>query len=98
MIADAEGSTTRKHPSRELRVVLTDRRVLFVLGRRVADDVMEVPFEDVSATHADEETARRHVVVEADRDRVEMTFFAEVTLEEHLEAVERCADYLGTRM
>lgn len=96
VVADADGSTTRKHPSRELRVVASDRRLLFVVGGRVADDLMEVPLGDVSVAYVDEEAARRHLVVEADREGVEMTFFADVTLHARPETVERCREYIGT--
>jgi hypothetical protein len=80
LITDEEGELSRKHPTKQTQVVVTDRRVLFVLGNHRQDEVMEVPLEDVVEAYVDDEDLRRFLVVEADRDGDGMTFFADVTL------------------
>lgn len=80
LIVDAAGSSNRKHPTRLLVVLVTDDRLLFVVGGRLADDVFEVPLSDVTSISVDEDDPDRHVIVEADRDDEEMTFYAEVAL------------------
>lgn len=78
LISDGE-SMTRRHPARQLPVVVSDRRVLFVVGNRLADDALAIPLEDVELAYLDDEEMRRYLVVEGRRDGDEMTFFAEVT-------------------
>lgn len=81
VMADSEDTVTRNHPTRLLVVLVSDDRLLFVLGGRLADDLFEVPLADVVSIHVDEDGPQQYVVVEADRDGDRMTFYADVTLE-----------------
>ena len=80
LVSDEDDSLTKKHPSRELQVVISARRLLFVIGGRIADHMLEVPLEDIVEVYVDAETHRRFLIVEADREGDVMTFFADVTL------------------
>lgn len=81
LIGDAKGALAREHPTRELQVVISDRRLLFVLGMYGSDELWEVPFADVEDVYLDADSTRQHVVVDADREGAAMTFFADVTLD-----------------
>lgn len=88
LIGDGSDSLARKHPSKELQVLVSDRRILFVVGEQFSDELFEVPLEDVVDAYLDDaEAMRRYVVVEADREETRMTFFADVTLTESVEDV-----------
>jgi len=93
LISDADGSVARKHPTRKLQVVVSDRRFLFVVGDRRSDDLWEVRYENVTDLYVDDDDWRRYVVVEADRDDAEMTFFADVTLEERAADVDAAVEH-----
>lgn len=64
LISDREGNLSRNHPSGEMRVVITDRRVLFVQGGRRNDTLIAVPLSDVVTVYIDDEEMRRYLVVE----------------------------------
>lgn len=91
VIADAEGNVTRNHPTRLLVVLVSDVRLLFVLGGRLADNLFEVPLADVVSIHVDEDRPQQYVVVEADRDGDRMTFYADVTIESRDEVTDGVA-------
>lgn len=98
LIGDAEESLAREYPTRETQVVVSDRRLLVVLGRRITDDVWEVPLEDVVEMYVDDvEALNRYLVVEASRESTQMTFYVDVTIEPSTrdlrESVEYVADY-----
>ncbi|MCU4742429.1 hypothetical protein [Natronoglomus mannanivorans] len=80
LISDAEGSLARKHPSRELQVVISDQRLLFVMGGRRSDELWEIPHEDVEEIYLDDESTKQYIIAESERDDALMTFFADVTL------------------
>lgn len=80
MISDEAETLAREHPSRELQVVISTRRVLFVMGGRRSDELWEIPFEDVEEIYLDDETSKQYIIVESERDDAAMTFFADVTL------------------
>lgn len=88
LIVDEDDTQVRKHPTRLLVVMISDSRVLYVLGGRLADDIFEVPLTDVRSIYFDEDEPRCHVVVEADRDGDRMTFFADVSLAAREEVVD----------
>jgi len=92
IVADPDGSSTRKHPTRELQVVLTDRRLLFVVGGRLADDLVELPLPAVRSAYVEDEGRRLYLVVDADREDTPMTFFADVTLEGNGQALVTAAE------
>lgn len=97
LISDADDELARKHPTRLLVVLVTDRRVVFVVGGRLADDCLEVPLTDVTDVYVDEADPHRHLVVSADSDGDVMTFFADVTMDPHADAVAEAADFIRTR-
>ena len=95
LISDATGSLAREHPAGELLVVVTDERVVFVLGGRVSDDLWEVPLGDVTSVYLDDESTRTQLIVEANRDDVEMTFFADLTLESRRDSIRACVEHVA---
>jgi len=97
LVADDEGSVSREYPTLELAVLVSDARLLFVLGGRLADDVFEVPLADVDSTYLDEEDAYRYLVVEATRDGDPMTFYADVTIEPAAREVDAGVEYVRAR-
>lgn len=92
LIGDPDGTTTRNHPSRELLVVFSDQRLLFIVGGRLTDDLLELPLADVVETYLDEAGVHRYLVVEADREDDPMTFFADVTIEPNVEELRSVVD------
>lgn len=94
LISNEDDSLARKHPSHGMYLLVSDQRILFVLGGRITDNVWEVPLNDVAATYVDGESMRQYLVVEANRDGVEMTFFADVTLETNQNAIDGCVGYI----
>lgn len=87
LVVDDGDSTIRETPTCELAVVVTDSRFLFVVGGRLSDSLFEVPFEDVVMAYVDDEDERTYLVVEADRDDDELTFFADLTMDPRLAAL-----------
>lgn len=88
LIGDGGDSLVRKHPSKELQVLVSDERILFVVGEHLTDELFEVPLEDVVDAYLDTaEAVRRYVVVEANREDTQMTFFADVTLTSDIDDV-----------
>ncbi|WP_164471704.1 hypothetical protein [Halosimplex salinum] len=87
LMVDNGDSLARQTPTRELAVVVTDSRFLFVVGGRLSDSLFEVPFEHVAMTYVDDEDERTYLVVDADRDGDELTFFADVTMDPRLDAL-----------
>lgn len=94
LISNEDDSLARKHPSRGMYLLASDQRILFVLGGRITDNVWEVPLNHIVATYVDGESMRQHLVVDADRDGVEMTFFADITLETNQNAIDGCVGYI----
>lgn len=69
LVADEETEeTVRHHPTREMVVVVTDRRVVFVQGGRISDDIVEVPLEDVVEAYVDDASLRNFLIVEASHE------------------------------
>lgn len=96
LISDEEGSVAREHPTRQTQVVISDQRVLFVLGGHLSDDIWEVPLADVEEAYVDDtEPMSRYFIVDAERDDAPMTFFADVTVESNTDEVERAASYVS---
>lgn len=81
VLVDASDKQDRKHPTGILVVLITDTRVVFVLGGRFGDDVYQVPLADVTSAYVDRDDPKQHIVVEATADGDPMTFFADVSLE-----------------
>lgn len=96
VISDADGTTAREYPTGEQRVLVSDRRFLFVVGGRVGDEIREVPLQDVAEVYLDADSARHYLVVEADREEVAMTFFADVTLDSDTDDVREAVEYAQT--
>lgn len=94
LIGDEDGSLRREYPTRKSQVVVSDRRLLFLVGNRRSDDLWEVPFDDVRGAYVDDESWRRHLVVEADREGHPMTFYADVTLNGNPEGVRDGLEYV----
>lgn len=94
LISDEADSTVRKHPARRLVVSISDERIVFVVGGRFSDELFEVPLSSVTMAYLDEDRRRRHVVVEADRDGAEMTFFADVTIDPHTDDLDSGVAYV----
>lgn len=94
LISDADDELARKHPTRLLVVLVTDQRVVFVVGGRLADDCLEVSLADVTGVYVDEADPQRHLVISAERDGDPMTFFADVTLDPQLAAVAEAAEFI----
>jgi hypothetical protein len=94
MVSDGD-STAREAPTRELAVVVSDRRFLFVVGGHLSDSLFEVPFEDVAMAYVDDEDARRYLVVETDREDA-VTFFADVTSDPRPDALRAAIEYAET--
>ncbi|WP_415378878.1 hypothetical protein [Halosimplex sp. TS25] len=87
LLVDDGDSLARETPTRELAVVVTDARFLFVVGGRLSDSLFEVPFADVVTAYVDDEDDRTYLVVEGDRDGDELTFFADVTMDPRVDAL-----------
>lgn len=68
LIEDDEDNVVRNHPTRALQVVVTDERVVYVLGDRTADNVLTVPHEDVVDVYVDDVDLHRYLIVEAYHD------------------------------
>lgn len=96
VISDVDGTTAREYPTGEQRVLVSDRRFLFVVGGRVGDEIREVPLRDVAEVYLDTDSVRRYLVVEADREEVTMTFFADVTLDSNTDDVREAVEYART--
>ncbi|MFC7141546.1 hypothetical protein ACFQMA_17120 [Halosimplex aquaticum] len=94
MVSDGD-SLTRETPTRELAVVVTDSRFLFVAGGRLSDSLFEIPFENVVMAYVDDEDDRTYLVVEADRDGDELTFFADVTVGLRPDALRSAVEHVG---
>lgn len=94
LVSDGQETLARKHPSQEQQVLVTDRRILFVLGNRVSDEVMDVPLESIVETYLDTDSARTYLVVDAVREGDEMTFFADVTLEANGDELRAGVEYV----
>lgn len=92
LVVDDGDSTTRKTPTCELAVLVSDSRFLFVVGGRLSDTLFEVPFEDVVMAYVDDEDRRTYLVVEADRDDDRLTFFADLTMDRRLPALRSAAE------
>ncbi|WP_436922923.1 hypothetical protein [Halosimplex amylolyticum] len=92
LMVDDGDSLARETPTRELAVVVTDSRFLFVVGGRLSDSLFEVPFEDVVTAYVDDEDDRTYFVVEGDRDGDELTFFADVTMDPRPDALRAAAE------
>ncbi|WP_276256677.1 hypothetical protein [Halomontanus rarus] len=97
LVSDADDELARNYPTREIQVVITDRRIIFVIGNKRSDDVLEVAFENVHDVYLDEESWRRYLVVDAKNDGDPMTFFADLTLESRFENLKRAVEYLATQ-
>ncbi|WP_276255850.1 hypothetical protein [Halomontanus rarus] len=96
MISDEAETLAREHPSRELQVVVSTRRVLFVMGGRRSDELWEVPLADVEDVYLDDESSRQYIIVESERDDAAMTFFADVTLNMNPTEVREAVEFLET--
>lgn len=96
MISDEAETLAREHPSRELQVVISSRRVLFVMGGRRSDELWGVPLADVENVYLDDESSRQYVIVESERDDAAMTFFADVTLNMNPTEVHEAVEFLET--
>ncbi|MFB6121586.1 MAG: hypothetical protein ABEJ68_10770 [Halobacteriaceae archaeon] len=93
---DAEDNVARKYPGLETVVVATDSRLLIVIGGHVADDLMEIPYEDVVDVEVEFERYRRYLVVGANSDDERMTFSVDVTLEADEDATLSLVESLQT--
>ncbi|SNZ17068.1 hypothetical protein SAMN06269185_2876 [Natronoarchaeum philippinense] len=96
LISDGEDTET-KYPTRDTQVVVTDRRVLIVFGGQLSDELWETPLEDVQYAYLDDESWKRHLIVEANRDDSPMTFYVDVTLESNVDEVRAGAEYVRER-
>lgn len=97
LISDREGALSREFPTRELQVIISDERLLFILGDRISDDLWEVPLTSILNTYLDDKSWRNYLVVEASREGNEMTFFAEVTIETRDEEIQLGINYMRER-
>lgn len=97
LISDEDDSLARKYPTRETQILITDDRILVVLGGRLNDDIWGIPFDDVVEAYVDDEGRRRYLVVESDREENPMTFFADVTLETNWEDLHAGVEYVRDR-
>ncbi|MCU4974062.1 hypothetical protein OB955_15135 [Halobacteria archaeon AArc-m2/3/4] len=89
-----EDEVDRNYPTRELQVVISDERILFVLGGRKRDEVLTIPHEDLVDVYLDTvNEPRRFLVVDADHNDDEMTFFAKVTLEPAVDELRTAIEY-----
>lgn len=94
LISDVDGTLLRKHPTRKVVVLVSDRRILIVVGGRSSDDLLEVPLADVSGIHLDHDPPRHFIVVDANKDGDPMTFFVEITIDPDPETVEDGVEYV----
>ncbi|WP_459190700.1 hypothetical protein [Halosimplex sp. J119] len=97
LMVDDGDSLAREAPTRELAVLVTDSRFLFVVGGRLSDSLFEVPFEDAVMAYVDDEDNRTYLVVEADRDGDELTFFADVTMDPRPDVLRSAVERAGNR-
>jgi hypothetical protein len=72
-----------KYPTRETQVLVTDRRILVVLGGQFGDDSWQVGFDDVLDVYVDDESVKTYFVLDAVREDEPMTFFVDVTANDH---------------
>lgn len=93
MIVNDDDQVTRSHPTRETQVVLSDERVLFVVGGTVSDEIWVVPYDDLVDVYLDEvDHPRKFLVIDANREGNPMTFYTKVTLEPAVEEIRRAID------
>lgn len=97
LMVDDGDSLAREAPTRELAVLVTDSRFLFVVGGRLSDSLFEVPFADAVMAYIDDEDNRTYLVVEADRDDDELTFFADVTMDPRPDVLRSAVEHAGNR-
>lgn len=96
LISDGDSCET-KYPSRDTQVVISDRRVLILLGGRLSDDLWEMPLEDVRYAYVDNESWKRYLIVEANRDDQRMTFYVDATVESNVDDLRAAAAYVRDR-
>lgn len=94
LLTDETDSLGRKYPSGETRVIVSDHRVLIVLGGRLSDDLWEIPLEDVIDVYVNSEGIKQYFVVEGHRDSNPMTFFADVSIESNTAELESGVEYI----
>lgn len=88
LLIDNDDSYVTEYPTRDTQVVISDRRLLIVLGGHLSDDVWDVPLADVLDVYVDAESWKRYLIVEANREGEPMTFFVDVTLESATEELD----------
>ena len=98
VVIDNDDSYTTQYPTRHTQFVITDRRLLVVLGNRLSDTVWEVPLEDVLDVYVDDDSWKQYLVVEADRDDQRMTFFVDVTMESETDELLSGVEYVRERV
>jgi len=97
IIGDGDDSA-RQYPTREAQLVVTDTRLLVLVGKRRSDDIYEMPLSTVTDIYIDEvDLPTRYVIVDANRAGEPMTFFADVTVESDLDAVESTVRFVRSR-
>lgn len=97
VIVDNGDSHSRKYPTRETQVLVTDRRVVVVLGGQFSDDLWEMAHDDIETVYVDEEGLKDYLILDATRDDDPMTFFVDVSVEDADSAVRSAVEYLRER-
>lgn len=80
IIIDNGDSYNTKYPTRDTQVLVSDQRVVIVLGGYLSDDLWEMSFEDIQEVYVDDEGIKDYLVVDAIRDGNPMTFFVDITV------------------
>lgn len=97
VVVDNDDSYTTEYPARHTQFVITDRRLLVLLGNRITDTVWEVPLEDVLDVYVDDESWKQYLIVEADRNDQRMTFFVDVTMESETDELRSGVEFVRER-
>lgn len=82
LIISGEEDYTTEYPTRETQVVVTDRRVLIILGGHLSDNSWEVPFTAVLDIYLDDVGWHEYVIVDAEREGEAMTFFVDCAVDD----------------
>lgn len=95
LLNDKNDSLRRQYPSRESVVVVSDHRVLIVLGGRLSDSLWEIPLDSILDVYINSNGVKRYFVVEGNHDSNPITFFADVSIESNTVELESGAEYVA---
>lgn len=84
-------------PSKETVVLVTDRRVLIIVGKRFSDSVWAVPFEGLDLANVKHGTREAYLVLDAEYQDSPQVFFVELQLPVEVERYQEITKYCNDR-